>query len=73
MESAFGVEKTVILENKFTFSFIEIPVSKGINLLFSLLIFLFVIPKSFKTIAACIINLLIPPCRVCEESDPPIK
>ena len=73
LESTFGVEKTVIIENKFTFSFIEIPVSKGMSLLFSLLIFLFVIPKSFKTIAACISNLLIPPCRVCEESDPPIK
>ena len=72
LESTFGVEKTVITENKFTFSFIEIPFSKGMCLLFSLLIFLFVIPKSFKTIAASIINLLIPPCRVREISDPPI-
>jgi len=72
LESTFWVEKTVIIENKFTFSFIEIHLSKGMCLLFSLLILLFVIPKSFKTIAACIINLLIPPCRVCEISDPPI-
>ena len=72
LKSIFGVEKTVIIENKFTCSFIEIPLSKGICLLFSLLIFLFFIPKSFKTIAASIINLLIPPCRVCEISDPPI-
>ena len=72
LESGFGVEKTVIIENKFNFSFIELLLSKGICLLFSLLIFLFFIPKSFKTIAASIINLLIPPCRVCEISDPPI-
>lgn len=73
LESTFWVEKTVIIENKFTFSFIEIPLNKGMCLLFSLLILLFVIPKSFKTIDACKINLLIPPCRVCEVSDPPIK
>jgi len=73
LESNFGIEKTVIIENIFTFSFIEIPLNKGMCLLFSLLILLFVIPKSFKTIAACKINLLIPPCRVCEVSDPPIK
>ena len=72
LESTFGVEKTVIIENKFTFSCIEIPLSKGICFLFSLLIFLFDIPKSFKTIAASKINLLIPPCRVREISDPPI-
>ena len=67
LERTFGVEKTVIIENKFTFSFIEIPLSKGICHLFSLFISLFFIPKSFKTIAASIINLLIPPCRVCED------
>ena len=72
LERTFGVEKTVIIENKFTFSFIEIPLSKGICHLFSLLISLFFIPKSFKTIVACIMNLLLPPCRVCEVSDPPI-
>ena len=72
LESTFGVEKTVIIENKFTFSCIEIPLSKGIWFLFSLLFFLFDIPKSFKTIAACINSLLIPPCRVREISDPPI-
>ena len=74
LQRTFGIEKTVIIENKFTFSFIEIPISfsKGMCLLFSLLISLFFIPKSFKTIAACIINLLNPPCRVREISDPPI-
>lgn len=70
-ESILGVEKTVITENKFTFSFIEIPLSKGICHLFSLLFFIFVVPKSFKTIAASIIILLSPPCRVREISDPP--
>ena len=29
LESTSGVEKTVIIENKFTFSFIEMPLSKG--------------------------------------------
>lgn len=72
LESAFGFEKTVIIEDKFTFSCIEILFSKGICLLFSLLIFLFDIPKSFRTIAAGLINLLVPPCRVREISDPPI-
>ena len=73
MERAFGNEKTVKTENKFTFSFIEIPDKKGIDKMFSLVISVFFITKSFKTIVTNIFVILIPPCRVCEESDPPIK
>jgi len=72
LESTFGVEKTGIIENKFTFSFIEIPDKQGKGKMSSLFISLFILTKSFKTIAASIFAILIPPCRVCEISDPPI-
>ena len=73
LERTFGIEKTVIIENKFTFSFIEIPDKQGTGKMFSLINSLFILTKSFKTIAVSIFAILIPPCRVCEESDPPIK
>ena len=73
LEGTFGVEKTGIIEKKVMFLFIEIPPERGICLLFSLFISLFVFPKSFKTIAASITLIVIPPCRVCGESDPPIR
>ncbi len=69
---AFGIEKTVIIENKFGFFCIEIPDKKGMDKMFSLFISLFFIPKSFKTIVTGKFAILSPPCRVCEESDPPI-
>ena len=72
LERTFGIEKTVMIENIFTFSFIEIPDNKCTGMMFSLFICLFILTKSFKTIAVSKFAILIPPCRVCEESDPPI-
>ena len=72
LDRTFGIEKTVIIENKFTISFIEIPGNTGMRKMFSLFINLLSIPKSFKTIATIIFAILSPPCRVCEESDPPV-
>ena len=71
--STFGIEKTEKIEDMVIFSCIEIPLKRGKCGLFSLFISLFFIPKSLKTIVASILVILIPPCRVCEESDPPIK
>ena len=73
MERTFGIEKTVIIENKFNFSFIEMPDKQGTGNMLSLFICLFILTKSFKTIAVSKFAILSPPCRVCEESDPPIK
>ena len=73
MKRAFGIEETIKIENIFTFSCIEIPDKKGIDKIFSLFISIFFIPKSFKTIVTIIFVILTPPCRVREESDPPIK
>jgi hypothetical protein len=72
-ERTFGDEKTVVLENMVTFSCMKIPRKKGTGKMFSLFISLFFLTKSFKTIATIIFEILSPPCRVCEESDPPIK